>query len=78
MDRQIETHLNRIEGQIKGVRKMLSDQRPCNQIVQQIVAIRSSLTSLGKKVLRSEASSCIQHKDDIQLSSIIDQLFKVT
>jgi DNA-binding FrmR family transcriptional regulator len=39
--------LNRIEGQIRGIKKMMEDERDCSSILEQISSVRSSLDSVG-------------------------------
>ncbi|MCA9379536.1 metal-sensitive transcriptional regulator [Candidatus Dojkabacteria bacterium] len=53
--------LRRIEGQIKGIERMLEDERECLETVNQIQAVRASLSSLAQKVLEDEVSGCMQH-----------------
>jgi len=71
--------LNRIEGQVRGIRKMYQEERECEQIVQQISAIQSALRRVGKELLTAEASLCIQKSEDKQkLTSVIDSLLKIS
>lgn len=50
--------LNRISGQVTGIQKMIQAERPCLEVVQQIVAVRSALGSLARDVVSQEASVC--------------------
>ncbi len=71
--------LNRIEGQVRGIRKMYQEKRGCDQIAQQIAAIQSALQRVGKELLIAEASQCIQKNEDKQkLTSIIDSVLKIS
>lgn len=45
------THLKKICGQVTALEKMVTDEQPCLELVQQIRAARSSLGSLEKKIL---------------------------
>lgn len=54
----IASALNRIEGQVRGVKKMYEEARDCEQIVQQISAIQSALKRVGKEMLTDEAVKC--------------------
>ena len=45
--KKINRRLNIIEGQIKGIRQMVMDDRYCNDILIQISAVNKSLKSLG-------------------------------
>jgi DNA-binding FrmR family transcriptional regulator len=39
--------LNRIEGQIRGIKKMLEEERECSRILEQLSSVRASLDSVG-------------------------------
>ncbi len=44
---ELVTRLVRIEGQVRGVQRMLSDGRDCHDIVTQLAAIRAAVTSVS-------------------------------
>ncbi len=52
--------MNRILGQVQGVKKMIEDQRTCMDILSQIAAIKSALDGVAMAVLENEASRCFQ------------------
>lgn len=52
--------LRRIEGQVKGIERMLGEERECLETVNQIQAVRASLASLAQKVLEDEVDGCMQ------------------
>lgn len=54
----VASALNRIEGQVRGVKKMYEEGRECEQIAQQISAIQSALKRVGKEILTDEAVRC--------------------
>jgi len=49
---ELVTRLNRIEGQIRGIEKMLEDDRECRDIVTQIAAATKALETVGFRMLR--------------------------
>ena len=51
--------LNRIEGQVRGVRKMMEDERYCIDVLTQVTAIRAALDSFSKQLLESHIHSCV-------------------
>lgn len=57
--KKITKRLNIIEGQIKGIKQMIEDDRYCNDILIQISAINKSLKSLGNEILKSHLSICV-------------------
>ncbi|WP_145927051.1 metal-sensitive transcriptional regulator [Jeongeupia sp. USM3] len=51
--------LNRIEGQIRGINKMVQEDRYCIDILTQIAAAKSALDSLGMQLLEAHARGCV-------------------
>ncbi len=50
--------LRRIEGQIRGIEKMIADDRGCVNIVTQLVAVRSGIEGIGALVLNNCMKLC--------------------
>lgn len=66
--------LNRIEGQVRGVKKMIENDAYCNDVINQILSIKSALDSVNKLILESHINTCVLDKiknDDIQ---VLDEL----
>lgn len=55
----LRTRLNTIEGQIRGVSKMLEEDKYCNDILTQLLAINKSIKSLSAEILRGHLASCV-------------------
>lgn len=51
--------LNRIAGQVRGVAKMVEDDRYCIDILNQIAAIKSALAKVESQVLKDHAACCV-------------------
>ncbi len=51
--------LNRISGQIEGVKKMIHEQRYCPEILTQLRAIRSSINSIEASILETHLDACV-------------------
>ena len=56
--------LNRIEGQIRGIRAMVEDERYCVDIITQVAAVQAALNSFNKVLLERHIKSCVV--DDIR------------
>ncbi len=52
--------LNRIEGQARGVAKMVEEDRYCVDILTQIAAIQSALDALAMQLLASHTNGCVR------------------
>jgi DNA-binding FrmR family transcriptional regulator len=53
--------LNRIEGQVRGLAKMVEDNRYCIDVVTQISAVRAALRRVEEEVLRDHVAHCVEH-----------------
>ncbi|MBY0511814.1 MAG: metal-sensitive transcriptional regulator [Rhodospirillaceae bacterium] len=56
--------LNRIEGQVRGLSRMVEADRYCIDIVTQIAAVRAALRRVEEEVLRDHVGHCVQHAVD--------------
>ena len=59
--------LKRVEGQIKGIQRMVESRRYCIDILQQVTAARRALDEVALQVMRGHIDACvsdaIRHKD---------------
>ena len=55
----ILTRLRRIEGQIRGIHRMLAEDRVCEDIVTQLMAARSSLDQVGLLIIDRHIDRCL-------------------
>jgi DNA-binding FrmR family transcriptional regulator len=55
----IGARLRRIEGQVRGIEKMVDDERYCIDILTQVGAVMSALESVGLKVLEDHVDHCV-------------------
>jgi DNA-binding FrmR family transcriptional regulator len=55
--------LRRIEGQIRGITRMLESERSCEDIVTQLMAVRSSIDTVGAVVLDQHLLACIRGRE---------------
>lgn len=51
--------VRRIEGQARGVAKMIEEDRDCNEILQQLAAVRSAAHQATVALVRNYASQCV-------------------
>ena len=67
--------LNRIEGQVRGLSRMLEQDRYCIDIVTQIAAVRAALRRLEEEILRDHVGHCVERA--IASGSKADQRRKI-
>jgi DNA-binding FrmR family transcriptional regulator len=53
--------LSRIEGQVRGLARMVEDDRYCIDIVTQIGAVRAALRRVEEEILREHVAHCVEH-----------------
>ena len=53
------TRLNRIEGQIRGIRRMVQEPRLCVEILQQLAAAEAALNRISLAVFRHHVDTCV-------------------
>lgn len=52
------TRLRRIEGQVRGLQKMIEDDRYCADIMMQISSVQEALRSVGRELMRNHLKHC--------------------
>ena len=57
----VQKRLGRIEGQVRGLSKMVDEDRYCIDIVTQISAVRAALRRVEEEVLRDHVAHCVEH-----------------
>ena len=77
-DKEIKS-LNRIEDQIKGIKSMIEERRYCVEILNQISAVKSALSSVEGKILKKHIRHCVKESivSDEDFDEKIDELLKV-
>lgn len=72
---QLRARLARIEGQIRGISKMLESDRTCEEVVTQLMAVRSGIDTVGALVLDTHLQNCVEHHDVThQVESLRDSM----
>jgi DNA-binding FrmR family transcriptional regulator len=71
------SRLARIEGQIRGVAKMLEDGRTGTEILQQLASIQASLRGVSKAILRNYLECCATEANKTDDADMYDELIDV-
>lgn len=71
--------LKRIEGQIRGIQNMIEEEKYCIDILNQIKAARSAITSVEGKILNKHLHTCLKKsvEDQNSVGQKIDELLQV-
>lgn len=80
--RKLEARINRIEGQIRGIGKMLVNKIGCDDVLNQISSVKSALNGVSKLILESHIRNCIVNdikagSEDEIISELVQTLNKM-
>jgi DNA-binding FrmR family transcriptional regulator len=82
--KELLLRLNRIEGQVRGVKQMIQDGRRCMEILQQISSVHEALRGVSKLMMRNYLENCgtagIRSNDREEVEQVyqelLDMMFK--
>lgn len=77
--KDLTKRLNIIEGQIRGIKQMIVDDRYCNDVLIQIAAVNKALESLGNNILENHLKTCVItniQKGNLDIIEEVMQLIK--
>lgn len=75
--KSINNRINRIEGQLKGIKKMIGEDAYCNDVLIQLSAIENSVKSLSNYVLENHLYNCVTRDLEKGNTEIIDELISL-
>lgn len=52
--------LNRIEGQVRGITRMIDEERYCIEILQQMQAVKSAFAKVEDAILKDHSATCVE------------------
>lgn len=75
--------LRRVEGQVKGIQKMIDNEKNCGDILIQIAASRAALNKVGGLILENHMKDCLKeylnnNDNDKDIDQLIDIMIKYT
>lgn len=68
------TRLNRIEGQVRGIKRMIEQDTYCDDVLNQIAAVQAALNSVSKLLLEGHLKSCVVERIQAGEHEVIDEL----
>ena len=72
--KKLMNRLNRIEGQIRGIKRMLEEDAYCPDILTQAAAVNAAVNSFNKELLASHIRSCVINDIREGKDEVIDEL----
>jgi DNA-binding FrmR family transcriptional regulator len=72
--------LSRAEGQVRGIARMMEDQRPCVAVLEQLASVQAALRGVAKTVFRNYLERCateaIRSGDSAVYDELMDAIYK--
>ena len=72
--KSLVNRLNRIEGQVRGIKNMLDNDAYCTDILTQISAIQAALNAFNKQLLSNHINTCVVENIKSGDCSVVDEL----
>lgn len=72
--RDLITRLNRIEGQIRGIKNMVEEERYCVDILNQVSAVQAALNGFSKELLANHIHTCVVEDIRAGKDEAVDEL----
>lgn len=70
------TRLNRIEGQVRGIKGMIEKDVYCDEVLHQISAVQSAMKSISKLILEGHMNSCVIERIKAGDNEVVDELLR--
>ncbi|AVQ98651.1 copper-sensitive operon repressor [Oceanobacillus picturae] len=63
-DTKVKNRMKRIEGQVRGLLKMIEEEKDCRDVVTQMTAVRSALDRTAALIVSTNLEQCIREEKD--------------
>ena len=68
------TRLSRVEGQVRGIKNMVEEERYCVEILNQVSAVQAALNSFSKELLANHIHTCVVEDIRAGKDEVVDEL----
>jgi DNA-binding FrmR family transcriptional regulator len=79
--RSVLTRLRRIEGQVRGLQKMVEEERYCADVLTQVTSVQEALRGVGRAMLHNHLRHCateaIRSGDEAQAEAMYDEIMEL-
>lgn len=76
-DTRVIQSLKRIEGQVKGLQKMVADERPCEEILVQIMAAKAALDRVTRDLADTHLDACFANTPPDELKDKVSRTIQM-
>ena len=74
---ELNSRINRIIGQLRGIEKMVSGKRNCSDILQQISAIKKAIDGLSKEIVVSDFCKLMSKSKSKQVEQMVERVINL-
>ena len=74
--KKLLNRLSRLEGQVRGVKKMIENDAYCNDVLIQAAAIGAAVNAFSREVLRAHLHSCVSRDIRAGRDEVVDELME--
>jgi len=74
--RELVNRMNRIEGQIRGIKGMIERHAYCDDVLNQIASAQSALNGVSKLLLEKHMKSCVTEQLQAGQTEVVDEILK--
>lgn len=75
--KQLIYRLNRISGQVEGIKKMIEEDRYCDDLLTQLLAVDKAVKSLSSVILEKHMYSCIKKEVSEGNLEVVDEVMQL-
>jgi len=76
LQKNLLTRLARIEGQVRGLSRMIREERNCEEIAHQISAVRAGIGRIGYLLIENKLAECVDHEIEDEKKTTLLRLIK--
>lgn len=73
LKKKLKSRLNRIEGQVKAIHRMIDEDIYCDDVLNQISSAKSALNGVGKSLLEAHMKSCVVEQIKEGREEVVDE-----
>jgi len=74
MKKNLESRLNRIEGQVRGIKRLIDKDTYCDDVITQIAATQAALNSVAKILLEAHLKECVVDRIQSGDLEVVDEV----
>lgn len=74
LKQNLKQRLARIEGQVRGLQRMIENDTYCDDVLNQIASVQSALNGVAKKLMTQHMHTCVKHRLQTGDESVLDEL----